>query len=206
MRRKLLREIAAEGITNERILEAMFAVPRHFFFENAFLEKAYENTAFPIGEGQTISQPYTVAYQTQLLNPQKVDKILEIGTGSGYQACILAEMGARVITIERNRKLYEKAKKMIQLLGYHNLTLVFGDGYEGAPIYAPFDKILVTAAAKKIPDKLFDQLKTGGIMVIPVGNDTAQTMLKITKLSDTEYKEETGQLFKFVPMIKGKVE
>lgn len=203
MRRKLLSEIEQQGITNEQVLKAMFAVPRHVFFEKAFLEKAYENVAFPIGEGQTISQPYTVAYQTQLLEVTKGDKILEVGTGSGYQACILAEMGARVITIERNRKLHEKARDMVRLLGYSSITLIFGDGYEGAPIYAPFDKILVTAAAPEIPQKLQAQLKTGGILVIPVGSDHTQVMLKITKISENEFLEEKGQLFKFVPLLKG---
>ncbi|OWY25116.1 protein-L-isoaspartate(D-aspartate) O-methyltransferase [Sphingobacteriales bacterium UPWRP_1] len=206
MRRKLLRELAQEGITDRRVLDAMFVVPRHLFFEKAFVEKAYENNAFPIGEGQTISQPYTVAYQTQLLNVQATDKVLEIGTGSGYQACVLAEMGARVITIERNHKLFEKARQLIAQLGYQNITVVFGDGYEGAPVYAPFDKILVTAAAPQVPPKLFEQLKTGGVMVIPVGNDDSQNMLKITKLSETDYKEETGPMFKFVPMLKGKID
>jgi protein-L-isoaspartate(D-aspartate) O-methyltransferase len=205
MRRKLLSEIEQQGITNERVLTAMLAVPRHVFFEKAFLEKAYENVAFPIGEGQTISQPYTVAYQTQLLDANKGDKILEIGTGSGYQACILAEMGARVISIERNRKLHDKAKEMVKQLGYSSITLTFGDGYEGAPIYAPFDKILVTAAAPEIPPKLLDQLKIGGILVIPVGSENTQVMLRITKLADNDFKEEKGQLFKFVPMLKGKI-
>ena len=203
MRRRLVDLLRHQGIQDERILDAINQVPRHFFFEKAFVEKAYENKAFPIGESQTISQPYTVAYQTQLLRIKKGEKVLEIGTGSGYQAGILAVMGARIVTIERNQKLYLRAKKLLSVLTKRPIITLFGDGYHGAPNYGPFDKIIVTAAAPYVPPILIDQLKIGGIMVIPVGNNQVQNMLKITKTSETDYHKEVRQEFRFVPMLKG---
>lgn len=205
MRLNLAEELAEQGITDERVLKAILNVPRHFFFEPAFVEKAYENKAFPIGEGQTISQPYTVAYQTQLLEIKKTDKVLEVGTGSGYQASVLAEMGVRLITIERNKKLHDKAKKLLRQMGYRNVTPLFGDGYEGAPDHAPFDKIIITAAATSVPPQLLEQLAVGGKMVVPVGNDALQQMFRITKTHENEYLQEKGHHFKFVPMLKGTI-
>lgn len=206
MRKKLVDSIRARGVIDEALLHAMEMVPRHLFaFESAFVERAYEDNAFPIGEGQTISQPYTVAYQTQLLEVKKGDKILEVGTGSGYQACILAEMKAKVFTIERVKKLFEKSKEIIPVLGFSQVKCFYGDGYEGLPTFAPFDKILVTAAAPFIPEKLVEQLKPGGgIMVVPVGSGDLQVMNRLTKLSNQEVREEIFDYFKFVPMLPGK--
>src|SRR5436309_5015 len=167
LRKKLVETVRAKGITNEKVLEAIEKIPRHFFLDSAFDEVAYEDKAFPIAENQTISQPYTVAYQSQLLGIKPFEKILEIGTGSAYQACVLAEMGAQVFTIERQKKLFESNKNFTYLKKYPNIKLFYGDGYEGLPTYAPFDKVLITAAAPDIPQKLIAQLRTGGIMVIP---------------------------------------
>ena len=202
MRRKLIDSLRRRGIADERILAAMDALPRHFFLEKAFEEKAYEDMAFPIGCEQTISQPYTVAYQTALLEVRKRDKILEIGTGSGYQAAILALLGARVYTIERQEALYMRAKNLLSKLGMHNVRCYFRDGYKGLPEFAPFDKVLVTAAAEKIPQALLDQLDTGGMLVIPVGVDI-QRMERITRQSETEYKTELFDHFRFVPFLTG---
>lgn len=203
MRKKLAEEVHAQGINDERVLEAIEKIPRHFFLDEAFLEMAYKNQAFPIGRGQTISQPYTVAFQTELLEVQKGDKILEIGTGSGYQACVLAELGARVYSIERHKPLSQTAKKLIASFGY-KVRCIYGDGFLGYPALAPFDKIIITAAAPEIPEKLVEQLKIGGIMVIPKDEDGQQIMLKITKLEDGSLKTERSTYFKFVPMLKGK--
>lgn len=203
MRRRMLENISNEHQFSPNVLEAMLKVPRHFFFEKAFVEKAYENNAFPIGEEQTISQPFTVAYQTDLLQVESNMKILEIGTGSGYQACILAIMGAKVYTIERHRKLYEKASNLLQRMNYHNqITTILGDGYEGAKKYAPFDRILVTAAAPEIPLALVEQLSIGGRMVIPIGNEV-QEMTLIIKISNTSIEQTNYGKFRFVPMLKG---
>lgn len=205
MRKKMVEIVKAKGIQDEEVLRAMEVVPRHLFaFESAFIERAYEDSAFPIGEGQTISQPYTVAYQTQLLELKKGDKILEVGTGSGYQACMLAEMKARVFTIERMKKLYEKTKALIPSLGYAQVKCFYGDGYEGLSSFAPFDKILVTAAAPFVPEKLLGQLKAGGLLVIPVGSGDMQMMKRFTKISIDEIKEEVFDTFKFVPLLPGK--
>ena len=205
LRKSLVEIVRKKGITNEKVLAALQAVPRHFFLDSAFTNLAYEDRAFPIGEGQTISQPYTVAYQTQLLDIKPFDKVLEIGTGSAYQACVLAELGAKVFTIERQRKLFEQNKQFALLKQYPSIKLFFGDGYEGLPSYAPFDKVLVTAAAPYIPEKLVQQLKTGGTMVIPVNEGDLQRMLRLTKQADGSTYEERFDLFSFVPMMEGKI-
>lgn len=204
LRKKLVDGIRNKGITNEKLLQAINNIPRHFFLDSAFDEVAYEDRAFPIGEGQTISQPYTVAYQTQLLEVKPFEKILEVGTGSGYQACVLAEMGTQVYTIERQKKLYESNKTFSYLRKYHNIKFFYGDGYEGLPTYAPFDKIIITAAAPEIPVKLVAQLKPGGMMVIPVGVGEIQRMMRITKMENEALKEEVFDHFSFVPMVGGK--
>jgi protein-L-isoaspartate(D-aspartate) O-methyltransferase len=203
LRKKLIDSIREKGITDENVLNAMMNIPRHFFLDTALQEIAYEDRAFPIAEGQTISQPYTVAYQTQLLQVKQYDKILEIGTGSVYQACVLAEMGAQVFTIERQRKLYEKNKHFIFRSKYPNIKFFYGDGFEGLPTYAPFDKVIITAAAPEIPPKLIEQLKVGGKMVIPVTEGMYQRMLRVTKTA-SGIEEEYFDNFSFVPMLKGK--
>jgi protein-L-isoaspartate(D-aspartate) O-methyltransferase len=205
LRKKLIDQLRNKGITSELVLEAMYNVPRHFFLDSAFDKIAYEDRAFPIGQDQTISQPYTVAYQTQLLNVHRGEKILEIGTGSAYQASILAEMGAWVFTIERQRKLYDKNKNFFFKGRYPNIKFFYGDGFDGLPTYAPFNKILITAATPEMPPKLVEQLKTGGLMVLPFGEEKkSQRMLRITKNADGTYEEEWFDYFSFVPMLKGK--
>ncbi|RFM28329.1 protein-L-isoaspartate(D-aspartate) O-methyltransferase [Deminuibacter soli] len=205
LRRQLVNLLREKGITDENVLEAINNIPRHFFLDSAFDKIAYEDRAFPIGEGQTISQPYTVAYQSQLLQIQRTEKVLEIGTGSAYQASVLAEMQTRVFTIERQKKLYEQNKQFIFRNKYPNIRFFYGDGFEGLPAYAQFDKIIITAAAPFIPPKLIEQLKEGGMMVIPVNEgDDRQRMLRITKLPGGEIKEESFELFSFVPMLVGK--
>lgn len=204
LRKKLIDSIRDKGITDENVLTAMLNIPRHFFLDTALQDIAYEDRAFPIAEGQTISQPYTVAYQTQLLQVRQYDKVLEIGTGSVYQATVLAEIGAQVFTIERQKKLFEKNKSFIFKSQYPNIKFFYGDGFEGLPTYAPFDKIIITAAAPQIPPKLLQQLKPGGIMVIPVDEGDYQRMLRIIKIADGTYEEEKFENFSFVPMLKGK--
>ena len=204
LRKKLIDMLMAKGITDDKVLEAMNNIPRHYFLDSALDEIAYEDRAFPISEGQTISQPYTVAYQTQLLEVKANDKILEIGTGSIYQASVLAEMGAKVFTIERQKKLFEKTRQFIFKSKYPNLKFFYGDGFEGLPTYAPFDKVIITAAAPLIPPKLIDQLKTGGKMIIPLNEDEHQRMLRITKNADGSIMEEAFENFSFVPMLSGK--
>ena len=204
LRRKLVDTITAKGITDEKVLEAIAKIPRHFFLDSAFDEVAYEDRAFPIGEGQTISQPYTVAYQSQLLELEPFNKVLEIGTGSAYQAVVLAELGAQVYTIERQRKLFDLNKDFAFLKKYPAIKFFYGDGYEGLPTFAPFDRILITAAAPEVPPKLVQQLKQGGMMVIPVGGKDVQRMMRITKLANGAVKEEVFDNFSFVPMIMGK--
>ena len=204
MRKKLIDSIKKKGITSERVIEAMLNIPRHYFLDTALDHIAYEDRAFPIQEGQTISQPYTVAYQTQLLEVEPYNKILEIGTGSAYQATVLAEMGANVFTIERQKKLFESNKSYVFKTKYNNIKFFYGDGFEGLPTYAPFDKILITAAAPFIPPKLIEQLKPGGKMVLPLDGDSLQKMIRITKNEDGTYEEETFSNFSFVPMLKGK--
>jgi protein-L-isoaspartate(D-aspartate) O-methyltransferase len=201
LRRKLVEQLREKGITDELVLAAIENVPRHFFLEVGLDLIAYEDRAFPIAEGQTISQPYTVAYQTQLLNVKPHDKILEVGTGSAYQAVILAELGAEVYSIERHKKLTELNQSFLYLRQFPNLHLFYGDGYEGLPAYAPYDKIIITAAAPYIPPKLIDQLKPGGVMVIPVDENEKQRMKRITKTGDNSLQEEAFEEFSFVPML-----
>ncbi len=203
LRKKLIDSLGEKGITDEKVLNAMMNIPRHFFLDTALQDIAYEDRAFPIAEGQTISQPYTVAYQTQLLQVKQYDRILEIGTGSVYQACVLAEMGAQIFTIERQKKLYEKFKNFVFKTKYPGIKFFYGDGFEGLPTYGPFDKIIITAAAPSIPPKLIEQLKPGGKMVIPVDEGKHQRMLRITK-TEGGYEEEAFENFSFVPMLKGK--
>ena len=204
LRKKLVEGIRDKGITDERVLKALDDLPRHFFMDSAFDEKAYEDKAFPIGEGQTISQPYTVAYQSQLLQVKPFEKVLEIGTGSAYQAAVLGQMGALVYTIERQKKLFDLNRQFVFLKKYPNIKFFYGDGYEGLPTYAPFDKILITAAAPMIPPKLLDQLKPGGMMVVPVGEGEVQRMMRITRQQNGAIKEEVFDNFSFVPMLEGK--
>ena len=205
MRNKLVEEVRKKGISDERVLDALGKVPRHFFLDSAFDNIAYDDKAFPIGEGQTISQPYTVAYQTQLLTIKPYEKVLEIGTGSGYQATVLAVLGASVFTIERQKKLFDANKGFTYLRSFPNIKFFYGDGFEGLPTFAPFDKIIVTAAAPEIPEKLLDQLKIGGIIVIPVNEGDLQRMLRISKTDTGQYREEKFELFSFVPMLGGKM-
>lgn len=206
LRKQMVDLLREKGITDESVLTAINAVPRHYFLDSAFVTHAYEDRAFPIGEGQTISHPHTVAYQTQLLQINKSDKVLEIGTGSVYQSTILAEMGARVYTIERQKKLYDLHKDYVFKSKYPTIKFFYGDGFEGLPTYAPFDKIIITAAAPFIPPKLVEQLKPGGIMVLPVneGDGDQQRMIRISKDSNGEITEESFDIFSFVPMLTGK--
>jgi protein-L-isoaspartate(D-aspartate) O-methyltransferase len=206
LRKKLVDTVKSKGITNEKVLHAIERIPRHFFLDSAFDEVAYEDKAFPIAEKQTISQPYTVAYQTQLLEIKSFDKVLEIGTGSGYQACVLAELGAQVYTIERQKKLFDSNKAFAFIKKYPNIKYFYGDGYEGLPTFAPFDKVLITAAAPDVPKKLIQQMKVGGMMVIPVGTGEVQTMKRLIKQEDGSVKEEIYDRFSFVPMLSGKKE
>ena len=200
-RKLLVEELGKMGIEQTSILDAFTAIPRHYFLDLAFDEQAYTNMAFQIGSGQTISHPYTVAFQTQLLSVAKGDKMLEIGTGSGFQTCILCQMGAKVFSVERHMDLHIKAKSIITFFNF-NAKLSFGDGYKGIPSHAPFDKILVTCGAPEIPQLLVSQLKIGGLMVIPVGEGDEQKMLRITKLDAEQYKVEEFGTFKFVPMLE----
>lgn len=202
MRKQLVEELRSKGISDERILTAVEALPRHFFLDKAFEEWAYKDKPFPIGKDQTISQPYTVAYQTSLLNVKKRDKVLEVGTGSGYQAALLAMLGARVYTVERQESLHEKAKTLLSKLKIGNVRCYLRDGYKGLPEFAPFDKIIVTAGAPEIPLPLLEQLAIEGVMVIPVG-EHVQKMHRITRLSEDKYDDEVLANFRFVPLLKG---
>jgi protein-L-isoaspartate(D-aspartate) O-methyltransferase len=203
LRKKLVDSIRGKGITDERVLEAMNSVPRHFFLDSAFDDVAYADRAFPIEEGQTISQPYTVAYQTELLDVKPGMKVLEIGTGSAYQAVILAAVGAHVFTIERQRKLFEENKLFPYLRQFPFIKFFYGDGFLGLPTFAPFDRIIITAAAPEIPQALIDQMKIGGKMVIPVDIGEVQQMRRVTRLDD-DIEVEYFANFSFVPMLKGK--
>lgn len=204
LRKQLVSLLRDKGISDERVLEAINEIPRHYFLDSAFDQVAYEDKAFPIAEGQTISQPYTVAYQSQLLEVKPFEKILEIGTGSGYQAIVLAQLGAKVYTIERQKKLYEAHRSFVLRNKYPGIKYFYGDGFEGLPTYSPFDKIIITAAAPIVPPKLVEQLKTGGRMVIPLGEGSIQKMLRLTKNADGGYSEEVFENFSFVPMLEGK--
>ena len=207
LREKLVILLREKGITDENVLTAIGKIPRHFFLDSAFDKIAYEDRAFPIAADQTISQPYTVAYQTQLLQIKKGDKVLEIGTGSMYQTSVLAEMGAQVFTIERQKQLFDKTSKYVFKDLYLNVQFFFGDGFEGLPDLAPFDKILITAAAPHLPEKLWAQLKTSGKMVIPLDeSEAAQRMMRLTKKRDGSVKKESFDQFSFVPMLQGKTQ
>lgn len=202
LRRQLALLLKEKGIEQAEVLKAIESVPRHLFLDNAFIERAYEDIAFPIGSGQTISRPHTVAFQTELLELKKGEKVLEIGTGSGYQTSVLMEMGVKVFTIERQKALFDKTKAFLPTLGY-NPKFFYGDGYKGLPVFAPFDKILITAGAPSIPDALLAQLKLGGIMVIPIG-DKVQTMTLIRKIAEKKFEKTEFGEFRFVPLLEDK--
>jgi len=201
-RKRLIDELKNKGISDLRVLDAMNKVPRHLFMDDAFLNHAYQDKAFPIAAGQTISQPYTVAVQTILLGVGKRDKVLEIGTGSGYQAAILAEMGVKVFTIERQRELYRKAQELLTSLGYR-IHFFLGDGYEGQPQYGPFDAIIITAATATVPETLLEQLKPGGRLVVPQGASDSQVMTLYVRKGENEYEKTTHGNFVFVPLLRG---
>lgn len=200
MRKSLVKILKEKGIHDENVLQAIGNVPRHFFFENAFIDHAYQDKAFPIGEGQTISQPYTVAFQTELLQVKPRDTVLEVGTGSGYQACVLLEIGAKVFTIEYNKTLFERTKDFLPKMGY-NPRFFLGDGSKGLPAFAPFDKIIVTAGAPVVPKSLIEQLKDNGVLVIPVGDNKLQRMVRITKKEENKLVKEEFDNFSFVPLL-----
>ena len=202
LRKNLVEEIKGKGISDPRVLDAINHVPRHFFMDSGFINFAYKDSAFPIGAGQTISQPYTVAIQTQLLNIQPLEKVLEIGTGSGYQTAILMEMGANVFTIERQKELYLKAKAQLEAMGYHP-HFFYGDGYLGMPSYGPYSKILITAGAPEIPEKLIEQLAVGGKLIAPVGDKSGLVMTVVEKISTSETTITKHGNFIFVPLLKG---
>lgn len=204
LRKRLVDGLKIKGIRSEKVLEAIGRVPRHLFMESGFINFAYKDQAFPIGAGQTISQPYTVAFQTALLDIKKNDKVLEVGTGSGYQAAVLLELGAKVFTIERQRELYLKVQKFLPAIGY-SPACFFGDGYKGLPNLAPFDKILITAGAPYVPDDLKMQLKVSGSLIVPVGDERRQEMCEIIRESENEFIIKKHGGFVFVPMLKGTV-
>lgn len=199
-RKKLVALLRERGITDENVLKAIGKVPRHFFFDETFWNQAYKDIAFPIGDGQTISQPYTVAYQTELLHIQKGDKVLEIGTGSGYQTCILMELGAEVFTIERQPNIYKRTLKVLPGMGY-NAHFFLGDGSKGIEEHAPYNKIIVTAGAPFVPEILLKQLKIGGILVIPVGDEKTQKMITVIRVSENDYEKIELDTFRFVPLV-----
>lgn len=204
LRRRLAEELRAKKLFDEKIIQAIEKIPRHFLLDSSFLEFAYQDKAFPIGEGQTISQPFTVATQTQLLTLEKNMKVLEIGTGSGYQAMVLLELGAKVFSIERVKELYLRTRELLQIMGYKP-SLFWGDGYKGLPTYAPFDRIIITAAVSEPPKALLDQLKPGGIMVIPEGEHTEDQLMKTyTKKGENNFEIVEHGRFRFVPMLEGK--
>jgi protein-L-isoaspartate(D-aspartate) O-methyltransferase len=202
LRKALVEELARKGITDQRVLDAIGKIPRHIFLDSSLDNISYQDKALPIGCAQTISQPFTVAFQTQLLDIKANDKVLEIGTGSGYQTSVLCEMKAKVFSVERHKPLFVRAKSILEIMKY-NPKCFFGDGYKGLPTYAPFDKIIITCGAKTIPEELISQMKIGGILVIPIGDET-QTMYRITKISEKELSKEKFGDFKFVPMLEDK--
>ena len=207
LREQLVAELRTKGITDEAVLSAIGLIPRHYFLDSAFDKIAYEDRAFSIAADQTLSQPYTVAFQTQLLKVKNGDKVLEIGTGSIYQTAILSALGAKVYTIERQEALYKKTQKLNSMIAelLPNVYFFYGDGFEGLPEFAPFDKIIITAAAPKVPEKLWEQLKVKGMMVIPLDeSENAQRMLRLTKKKDGLAKRESFEQFSFVPMLQGK--
>ncbi len=203
LRKKLIEELRLKGIYDNRVLEAFWINPRHWFLDPEFYAWAYRDMAISIDAEQTISHPYTVAFMTQLLDVQLGEKILEIGTGSGYQACILASLGAKVYTIERHESLYKNTSALLSKIGHQAIRTLYGDGYQGSIRFAPFDKIIVTAGASEIPKILLQQLKIGGVMVIPFGESDAKEMYKITKISDTKFSKEVHGEFSFVPFLEG---
>lgn len=202
-RQQLAKTVEGKGITDPQVLEAIKTIPRHLFMDSSFEDHAYQDKAFPIAADQTISQPYTVAFQTELLGIKKGDHILEIGTGSGYQTAVLCELGAKVYTIERQQELFRKTKIFLSKLGYRPKRITFGDGYLGMPDYAPFDGIIVTAGAPRIPKALLEQLKIGGKLIIPVGDKT-QIMMEITRTDSTSFEKKEFGEFRFVPLLEDK--
>lgn len=202
LRRQLVSLLREKGIEDNDVLKAIETVPRHLFLNSSFIEHAYEDKAFPIGAGQTISRPHTVAFQTELLELKRGDKVLEIGTGSGYQTSILLEMGAKLYTVERQKELFDKTKIFLPSIGY-TTKFFYGDGYKGIPAFAPYDKIIITAGAPSIPDALLNQLKVGGRMVIPIG-DKVQIMTLIEKIADKKFEKTEFGEFKFVPLLEEK--
>lgn len=203
LRQKLIASLREKGIHDENVLEAMNKVPRHLFMDSSFIEHSYTDKAFPIASGQTISQPYTVAFQTELLDPKRHLKVLEVGTGSGYQTAVLLELGMRVFTIERIKELFDSARAQLSAMGYKP-GFYYGDGYEGIPSYAPYDRILVTAGAREVPEKLIEQLAVGGKMVIPVGDRFGQKMVLVVKQTGENVEISEHGYFSFVPLVKGK--
>lgn len=201
LRKQLVEQIREKGIEDEGVLDAINKIPRHLFLDSSFLEFAYQDKPFPIGSGQTISQPYTVAFQTELCEIEPGHKVLEIGTGSGYQACVLEELGAKVFTIERQKKLYSRTKKFLAALGY-KAKVFYGDGYKGLPTFAPFDRILITAGAPELPKSLTDQVKTGGMIIVPLGRGEIQVMARFVKEADGSLRKEDHGTFRFVPLLK----
>jgi len=199
-RKKLVEELKSKGISDANVLQAIGVVKRHYFFDETFWNQAYLDKAFPIGEGQTISQPYTVAYQSELLHIKKGDKVLEIGTGCGYQTCVLLELGAKVFTIERQEKLYLRTKQVLPYIGY-NAEFFYGDGSKGIAEHAPYDKIIVTAGAPLVPEILLKQLKIGGILVIPVGDEKTQKMVTVLRVSENDFDKIVLDTFRFVPLL-----
>jgi protein-L-isoaspartate(D-aspartate) O-methyltransferase len=203
LRKRLIESIRSKGIKNEDVLDALGRVPRHLFMDSSFINFSYNDKAFPIAAGQTISQPYTVAFQTELLDVKKHHKVLEVGTGSGYQTAVLLELGARVYTIERQRQLFLDAQKTLGPLNYKPIYF-YGDGYEGLPAFQPFDRILVTAAAPEIPQLLLNQLALGGILVIPEGDRSGQRMVRVVRETEEHYQRSEHGYFSFVPLLRGK--
>lgn len=203
LRRQLVEVIRAKGITDEEVLKAIGKIPRHWFLDSTFANHAYDDKAFPIGSGQTISQPYTVAFQSELLKVRKRDKVLEIGTGSGYQACVLLELGAQVFTVERQKNLFNRTRSFLPSIGYQP-RMFYGDGYQGLKAYAPFDRIIVTAGAPLIPPALIEQLKPGGMLLVPLGEGDVQIMTSITLETDGSHTRREHGNFRFVPLLEDK--